>query len=169
VGAAREVLSDDDVLKEVLVMLTFDPFRELNSLVGQTFGSSANPVSRWMPMDLYRLDDHFVVTVDLPGIDPGSIDLTVDGNTLTIRAGRTAPAPEGAQWLAQERPFGTYLRQVSLGDGLNVQDIHATYDAGVLSVTIPVAEQAKPRKIAIGSGGQTAEVTPQEQQPQLTT
>jgi HSP20 family protein len=142
----------------VVVVLTFDPFREMNSLVSQVSGSpSVGATSRWMPTDLYRVDDHFVVTVDLPGIDPGSIDLTVDGNTLTISAERTAP--EGAQWIAQERPYGTYLRQLSLGDGLNVEAVHATYDAGVLSITIPVAEQAKPRKIAVGSSGQTAEVT----------
>ncbi len=67
-------------------MLTFDPFREWNWLAGPRLGSSANPVSSWMPMDLYRVDDQFVVTVDLPGIDPGSVDLTLDGNTLTIRA-----------------------------------------------------------------------------------
>jgi HSP20 family protein len=152
-------LSGDDVLKEVVVMLTFDPFREWNWLAGQRFGWSANPVSRWMPMDLYRVEDQFVVTVDLPGIDPGSVDLTVDGNTLTIRAERTAPAQEGAQLIAQERPYGTYLRQLSLGDGLNVEDIDASYDAGVLSITIPVAEQAKPRKITVGTGGQAAEVT----------
>jgi HSP20 family protein len=161
------LLSGDDVLKEVVVMLTFDPFREGNWLAGPRLGASAaNPVSGWMPMDLYRADDQFVVTVDLPGIDPGSVDLTLDGNTLTVRAQRTAPAPEGAQWIAQERPYGAYLRQLSLGDGVNVEDIHASYDAGVLSITIPVAEQAKPRKIAVGTSGQTGQVSGHE--PQLT-
>ena len=149
-------------------MLTFDPFREWNWLTGQRFGSSANPVSSWMPMDLYRVDDQFVVTVDLPGIDPGSVDLTADGNTLTIRAERTVPAQEEAQWIAQERPYGTYLRQLNLGEGVNVEDIHANYDAGVLTITVPVAEHAKPRKITIGTGSQTVEVTEHEQQRQLT-
>ena len=148
-------------------MLTFDPFREWNWLTGPGSGSSANPVSSWMPMDLYRVDDQFVVSIDLPGIDPGSVDLTADGNTLTIRAERSAPAQEEAQWIAQERPYGTYLRQLNLGEGVNVQDIHASYDAGVLTITIPVAEHAKPRKITIGTGGQTGDVTAHEQQ-QLT-
>lgn len=120
-------------------------------------------------MDLHRVDDDFVVTVDLPGIDPGSIDLTVDGNSLTIRAERTAPALEGAQRIAQERPYGTYLRQLSLGEGLDAEDVRAGYDAGVLSITIPVVQQAKSRKIAIGTSGKTTEAREHgEAQSQLT-
>jgi HSP20 family protein len=136
-----------------VVALTYDPFREMDRLANQMFGSSTVRGPRWMPMDLYRVEDHFVVAVDLPGVDPGSIDLNVDGNTLTIRAERSVRTDEGVQWLAQERPFGSFLRQLNLGDGLDVDRIEASYDAGVLTVTIPVAEKARPRKIAVETGG----------------
>jgi HSP20 family protein len=133
------------------VALTFDPFRDLDRMASQMLASSLAPTrsARWMPMDLYRSGDHYVVNVDLPGVDPGSIDLQVDGNTLTIRAERTISAEESVQWLAQERPGGTYMRQLSLGDGLDVDKIHADYHHGVLCLTIPVAEQARPRKIEV--------------------
>ena len=147
--------------------LTFDPFRDMDRLASQLFGSASGQARggpRWMPMDLYRSGDHYVVNVDLPGVDPGSIDLDVDGNTLTVQARRTLSAEDSAQWLAQERPAGSFMRQLSLGEGLDVEAIHASYENGVLSLTIPVAEQAKPRKIEvqtgsrpqqIGQGGQT--------------
>ena len=144
--------------------LTFDPFREMDRLASQLLGPSAaqgNP--RWMPMDLYRSGDHYVVNIDLPGVDPGSIDLDVDGNTLTVRAERTLGAGDDAQWLARERPAGSYMRQLSLGDGLDVEAIHAAYENGVLSLTIPVAEQAKPRKIRVQTGGQRTEIGGEKQ------
>ena len=136
--------------------LTFDPFREIDRLAAQLVGSAASARSgpRWMPMDLYRSGDHYVVNVDLPGVDPGSIDLSVDGNTLTVQAQRTLIAEDSAQWLAQERPAGTFMRQLSLGEGLDVDGIHASYENGVLSLTIPVIEQAKPRKIEVETGEQ---------------
>lgn len=139
--------------------LTFDPFREMDRLASQLMGATATGARtpRWMPMDLYRSGDHFVMNVDLPGVDPGSIDLSVDGNTLTIRAERTL-RPEDAQWLAQERPAGTFLRQLNLGDGLDIDKIHATYENGVLSLTIPVAEQAKPRRISVETKRHTEKV-----------
>jgi HSP20 family protein len=138
-----------------VVTLTFDPFREMDRLTNQLFGGTAGATRgpRWMPMDLYRVEDHFVVAVDLPGVDPGSIDLNVDGNTLTIRAERSVRSDENAQWLAQERPAGSFMRQLNLGDGLDVERIQASYDAGVLTVMIPVAERARPRKIAVEAGG----------------
>ena len=143
-----------------MVTLTFDPFREMDRLTNQLFGGTAGATRgpRWMPMDLYRVEDHFVVAVNLPGVDPGSIDLNVDGNTLTIRAERSMRSDENAQWLAQERPAGSFMRQLNLGDGLDVDRIQASYDAGVLTVTIPVAERARPRKIAVepGRSGRTA-------------
>lgn len=134
--------------------LTFDPFREMDRLA-QLLGPAGTQTRgpRWMPMDLYRSNDHYVVNVDLPGVDPGSIDLNVDGNTLTVRAERTLSAEDSAQWLAQERPAGSFMRQLNLGDGLDVEGIHASYDKGVLSLTIPIAEQAKPRKIEVQAGG----------------
>ena len=136
------------------VSLTFDPFREMDRLTSQLLGTGTPTRGpRWMPMDLYRVDDHYVVTVDLPGVDPGSIDLNVDGNTLTISAERSLRSDEGVQWLAQERPVGSYLRQLQLGDGLDVEKIQASYDSGVLTVTIPVAERARPRRITVESGG----------------
>src|SRR3954467_10016808 len=125
----------------------------MDRLTNQMFGGSTVRGPRWMPMDLYRVEDHFVVTVDLPGVDPGSIDLNVDGNTLTIRAERSVRSDEGAQWLAQERPAGSFMRQLNLGDGLDIDRIQASYDAGVLTVTIPVAEKARPRRIAVETGG----------------
>jgi HSP20 family protein len=137
-----------------VVALTFDPFREMDRLTSQLLGTGTTGRSpRWMPMDLYRVDDHYVVTVDLPGVDPGSIDLNVDGNTLTISAERSLRSDEGVQWLAQERPVGSYLRQLQLGDGLDVERIQASYDSGVLTVTIPVAERARPRRITVEAGG----------------
>jgi HSP20 family protein len=105
-----------------------------------------------MPMDLYRSGDHYVLHCDLPGIDPGSVDVNVEGSTLTIRAERSGRAEEGVQWLRHERPFGRFQRQVSLGEGLDLDKINATYHEGVLTVTIPVAERAKPRRIQIATG-----------------
>jgi HSP20 family protein len=107
-----------------------------------------------MPMDLCKIDDHYLLTADLPGIDPGSVDVNVDNGTLTISAHRTARSEDAVQWLANERFFGTYRRQLSLGDGVDASAISATYENGVLTVTIPLAERAKPRKIDVAHGGE---------------
>ena len=135
-------------------MLTFDPFSDLDAwtrgLLSQT-GSSRTP--RFMPMDLCKIDDHYVLTADLPGVDPGSVDVNVDNGTLTISAHRTARSDESAQWLANERFFGRYRRQLSLGEGVDASAISATYENGVLTVTIPLAERAKPRKIEVAHAG----------------
>ncbi|MDZ7930552.1 MAG: Hsp20/alpha crystallin family protein [Rhodococcus sp. (in: high G+C Gram-positive bacteria)] len=132
-------------------MLRFDPFRDLDSIaagmLGATSGSDRAP--RFMPMDLYKLDDHYVLNADLPGVDPGSIDVDVDRGTLTLTAHRTAPTSDGVQWLSSERFAGTYRRQLSLGEGVDAEKISASYDNGVLTVTIPLAARAKPRKIEI--------------------
>jgi HSP20 family protein len=104
-----------------------------------------------MPIDLYRDGDHYTLNADLPGIDPSSVDLDVDGQVLTIRAERLAPSPEGARWLARENRSGSFLRRLTLGEGVDRENISASYDAGVLSVTIPVAEKAMPRKIQIAT------------------
>ena len=90
---------------------------------------------------------------DLPGVDPGSIELNVDDGSLTLSAYRSAPSEEGVQWLANERFAGTYRRQIALGDGVDLARTSAAYDNGVLTVTIPVAERAKPRKVAIEHSG----------------
>jgi HSP20 family protein len=129
--------------------MTFDPFSELDRLASGLLQSRPGP--KVMPVDLYRDADRYVLNADLPGVDPGSVDIDVDGQLLTIRAQRTAGNPEGAKWLAQERPAGAYLRQFSIGEGVDTAAISASYDNGVLSVIIPVSERAKPRKIQVQS------------------
>jgi len=129
--------------------MTFDPFAELDRLAGSVLSSRSN--LRVMPVDLYRDADRYVLNADLPGIDPGSVDIDVDGQLLTIRAQRTVGGIEGAKWLTQERPAGSFLRQFSIGEGVDTAGISASYDNGVLSVVLPVSERAKPRKIAVQS------------------
>ena len=106
---------------------------------------------RLMPMDLSRTGDSYVLNADLPGIDPASVDINVDGQLLSIRAERPAPADDGVTYLARERRTGTFLRRFTLGQNVDTTGITAGYDNGVLSVVIPVAEKAKPRKIAVQS------------------
>ncbi len=142
----------------------FDPFAEMDRLLGQMFTSERTAAA--MPMDLYRVGDHYVLHVDLPGVDPGSIDVNVEDRTLTIRAQRSAATEEsGAQWLSRERAVGAYARQLTVGRGLALDQISATYTDGVLTLTIPVAEEAKPRKVSVVHGSReqaaiTAESTP---------
>ncbi|MCU1556563.1 MAG: Hsp20/alpha crystallin family protein [Microbacteriaceae bacterium] len=105
-----------------------------------------------MPVDLYRDHDQYVLNADLPGVDPGSVDVDVDGQLLTVRAQRTAATRDDVKWLTQERPNGSYLRQFSLGAGVDAEKISASYDNGVLSIIIPVMDHAKPRKIEVAAG-----------------
>jgi HSP20 family protein len=132
-------------------VLRFDPFRDLDRMTEQLLGatSGGTRVPRFMPMDLYRSGDHYVLHADLPGIDPGSVDVHVDNGTLTIQAERSGRTEQDVQWLTNERFVGTFQRQLSLGEGIDTDAISATYDNGVLSVTIPVAERAKPRRIEV--------------------
>jgi HSP20 family protein len=132
------------------MLMRTDPFRELDRLTQQAFGTRARPAV--MPMDAYREGDHFMVHFDLPGVDPSSIDLTVEKNVLTVSAERNWQANDNQQVLASERPQGTFSRQLFLGEGLDTERVEASYDNGVLTVTIPVAEQAKPRKVQISAG-----------------
>ena len=136
-------------------MLRFDPFSDIDavtrSLLTSQTGSGRSP--RFMPMDLCKIDDHYVLTADLPGVDPGSVDLDVDNGTLTISAHRTARSEDSVQWLSNERFFGTYRRQLSLGEGVDTSKIAASYENGVLTVTIPLAERARARKIDIEHSG----------------
>jgi len=127
---------------------SFDPFGDFDRLTSQLASRS----TRLMPVDLFREGDRYVLAADLPGIDPGSVDVDLDGQVLTIRAERTAASHEHAKWLARERPYGSYVRQFSLGEGIDTEGISAHYDNGVLSVVIPVSERAKPRKIDILNG-----------------
>jgi HSP20 family protein len=130
------------------MLMRTDPFRDLDRLTQQVFGTVARPAI--MTMDAWRDSDTFVVEFDLPGIDASSIDLDVERNVLTVRADR--PVREGIEELvAAERPRGVFSRQLILGDNLDTQHIQASYQAGVLRLEIPVAEKAKPRKIAVNA------------------
>jgi len=134
------------------MLMRTDPFRELDRLAQQVFGSNGNPGTMArpavMPMDAWRDGDVFHVEFDLPGIDPDSIDLDVERNVVTVKAERP-PRASDAELIAAERPRGIFSRQLILGDNLDTEHISATYDAGVLTLQIPVAEQAKPRKISV--------------------
>lgn len=137
--------------EEVRTVLRFDPFRDFDRMTEQLLGvpSGTARAPRFMPMDLYRSGDHYVLHADLPGVDPGSVDVNVENGTLTIKAQRSERTEEGVQWISSERFTGTYLRQLSLGDGIDTEKISATYANGVLTVTLPVADRAKPRKVSI--------------------
>ena len=136
--------------------MRFDPFRELDRLTQAPWGSG-RPV---MPMDAYRRNGDFVVHFDLPGIDPKSIDLTVEKNVLTVAAERRFGKQEGDEITVSERPQGRFSRQLFLGESLDPDRIQANYDQGVLTLHIPIAERAKPRKVEISSGSPEAvEVT----------
>lgn len=130
--------------------MSFDPFSQLDRLASSVFQA---PTTRVMPVDLFRDGDTYVLNADMPGVDPGSVDVDVDGQLLTIRAQRTAAHRDGVKWLVQERVEGSYMRQFTLGDGVDVERISAEYANGVLSVIIPISERAKPRKIAVTSQG----------------
>lgn len=130
------------------MLMRTDPFRDLDRLTQQVFGTSARPAM--MLMDAWRERDTFVVEFDLPGVDANSIDLDVERNALTVRADR--PAKEGIEELvAAERPRGVFSRQLILGDNLDTEKISASYQGGVLRLEIPVAEKAKPRKISVNA------------------
>ena len=129
----------------------FDVLSQFDRLASSVFDTARTP--RLMPVDLFRDGEQYVLSADLPGIDPESVDLDVDGQLLTIRAERRAPASDGVKWISHERPYGSYMRQFTLGDGVDLDSITANYEHGVLSVIVPVAERAKPRKIQIAAGG----------------
>ncbi|GGL13119.1 Hsp20/alpha crystallin family protein [Mangrovihabitans endophyticus] len=132
------------------MVLTFDPFRDFDRLAGQMLGSSVGgPATMAMPLDLYRSGDHFVLHCDLAGIDPGSVTVGVENRVLTIRAERSPRTDDDVQWIRRERATGTFERRLTLGDGLDLENIHATWQDGVLTLTIPMADVAKPRTIPI--------------------
>lgn len=142
------------------MLMRTDPFRELDRLAQQLVGSNTGTWSRpsAMAMDAYRSGDEFVVMFDLPGVTPDAIDVDVERNVLTVKAERrpTVHADDVEMQLA-ERPLGVFQRQLFLGENLDTDNIHAEYEAGVLSLRIPVAEQAKPRKIEVKVGATGAE------------
>ena len=138
------------------MLMRTDPFRELDRFTQQVFGQSQN--GTWsrpavMPMDAYRDGEQFVVHFDLPGVDPSSVDLNVERNVLTVKAERSHSYGEDVELQVTERPRGVFSRQLFLGDTLDADRIEATYDAGVLTLRIPIAERAKPRKIEIAGIG----------------
>jgi len=136
------------------MLMRTDPFRELDRLTQQVFGTNgtlARPSV--MPKDAWRDGDTFHVEFDLPGVDSDSIDLDVERNVVTVKAERR-PRASDAELIAAERPRGVFSRQLMLGDNLDTEHISASYDAGVLTLQIPVAEQAKPRKISITAKGE---------------
>ena len=131
------------------MLIRFDPFREFDRLTEQ-LASTATRVPRGFPMDAYRRGDQFIVEFDLPGVEPESIDLTFEQNVLSVRSERRFEPREGDEVLVAERPHGTYSRQLFLGDTLDSENVQANYAHGVLTLTIPVAEAAKPRRVKVG-------------------
>jgi HSP20 family protein len=138
------------------MLMRTDPFRDLDRLTEAVFGTAARPAV--MPMDAYRDNNTFVVHLDLPGVDAGSIDLTVEQNVLTVYAERKPPLAGSAEQVVAERSYGVFNRQLFLGDTLDADNLSADYDAGVLTITIPIAEKAKPRKVAVTGGSARREI-----------
>ena len=142
------------------MLMRTDPFRELDRLTQQVLGTSgtwSRPTA--MPMDAYRDGDRFVVAFDLPGVDADAIELDVERNALTVKAERRpVAAGEQVEMQVAERPLGVFSRQLFLGDTLDTDRIEAHYDAGVLTLRIPIAEKAKPRKISISGGSDRKEI-----------
>lgn len=139
----------------------YNPFRDMDRVFNQ-LARAAAPDARSMPMDLYREGDEFIVKMDLPGVSADSIDIDVDDRTLTVRAERVEQElksdGENNRWVSRERSYGSYARQLTLGAGLDLAQISASYVDGVLTLTIPVAEEAKPRKVKVTTGDVAGEV-----------
>ena len=133
------------------MLFRFDPFQTFDRLSREVFSPTGFGAG-WMPMDAWRRGDVVEVAFDLPGIDPGSVDLTVEHNVLTVKAERRWEPEEGTRYLLRERPQGTFTRQIVLSDAVDLGKIEARYENGVLLVTAPVAESAKPHKIEIKAG-----------------
>lgn len=138
--------------------LYFDPFRELDQLTQQLVSGGRSP--RSCPMDAYRRGDEFIVHLDLPGADPSSIDVTVERNALTVRAERHFEFREGDELIVSERPQGIFSRQLSLGATIDTDSIGASYEGGVLTLTLAVSEAAKPRKVEVRASGDRTTLEP---------
>jgi HSP20 family protein len=134
-------------------MLRYDPFREFERVSEQLLGGAARGVPRSFPMDAYRRGEVFHVDLDLPGVSPDSIELTVEQNVLTIRAERVNDLEGSEEVIVSERPQGSFSRQLLVSQSLDTEQLKADYVDGVIRLTIPVAERAKPRKIEIGRSG----------------
>jgi HSP20 family protein len=137
------------------MLMRTDPFRELDRLFGST-GTWSKPAA--MPMDAYRAGEEFVVCFDLPGVTKDAIELDIERNVLTVKAERRPrPGGDDVQMQVSERPLGVFSRQLFLGETLDTDHISAEYEAGVLTLRIPIAEKAKPRRIEIAGGASTAD------------
>ena len=142
------------------MLMRTDPFRELDRLTQQLVGPGTWSRPAAMAMDAYRDGDEYVIAFDLPGVSPEAIDIDVERNMLTVRAERRpVTKSDGVQMELSERPLGVFSRQVVLADTLDTEQIKADYEAGVLTLRIPIAERAKPRKIAIGGGSERREIS----------
>jgi len=135
------------------MLMRFEPFQEFNRLTEELLSQRR---ARQIPVDAYRRGNEFKVHLDVPGVDPESIELTVEKDVLTVRASRTWLPAEGDQIQVTERPQGEVSRQLFLGESLNRDHITATCENGVLTITIPVAEQAKPRRVEVLHAGGVA-------------
>ncbi|GAB3978797.1 Hsp20/alpha crystallin family protein [Plantactinospora veratri] len=129
------------------MLMRTDPFREIDRIAEHFFGTSSRPAV--MHLDAYRDGDYFYAAFDLPGVDPDSIECTVERNVLTVRAERRRPTGDKVELVAAERPMGVFTRQLFLGDTLDTEKLEAGYEAGVLTLRIPVAERAKPRRVEV--------------------
>jgi HSP20 family protein len=134
------------------VLMRFDPFRDIDRLTQSLWGGETGRRMNGMPIDAYRQGESFYVHLDMPGVDPASIELTVEKNVLTVSAERSRQWGDDVELLVNERPAGSFTRQLFLGETLDAEHIQASCDNGVLTITIPVAEKAKPRKVEIGHG-----------------
>jgi HSP20 family protein len=132
-----------------MTVIRFDPFQDFDRLTRQMLGTGRGP--RSMPMEAYRRGDQFFIHLDLPGVNPDDVDLTVERNVLSVRAERRSFWQEGDDVVVDETPQGTFSRQLFVGDNLDAGRLEASFDQGVLTLTIPVAEQAKPRKVQIAA------------------
>jgi HSP20 family protein len=132
-----------------MTVIRFDPFQEFDRLTRQMLGGGRGP--RSMPMEAYRRGDQFYVHLDLPGVNPDDIQLTVERNVVAVRAERRPFWQQGDDVLVDETPQGSFSRQLFLGDNLDAGHLEASYDQGILTLTIPVAEQAKPRRVEISA------------------
>jgi HSP20 family protein len=152
-----------------MTLMRFDPFRELDRLSQQMFTGTRALRTMTMPMEAFRRGDMVFVHLDLPGVDPNDVDLTVERNVVSVRAVRRSPRQEGDEVLVDERIHGEFARQLFLGDNLDTNKLQANFDKGVLIVQIPVAESSKPRRVQINAPSaeqpQTIEATQAQEAP----
>lgn len=144
------------------MLMRTDPFRDFDRLTQQVFGTPARPAA--MPIDAYRKGDDFVIHFDLPGVDASSIDLTVEKNVLTVHAVRKRAEAEDVEMIVGERPQGTFSRQLFLGETLDTDAITADYADGVLTLHLPIAERAKPRRVQVNAAGGSNEISAQSRE-----